>query len=252
MPRPLKITLIVLGCLVGLFIVLGVIGAIVGTDTDESASTETTAPTTTGAADAPTTTRAPTPTAPTTTTRAPTTTAAPAATATVAPTTTEAPTITIVDSYWSADGSTYYVVIGGVGSSTYCEVHMTLDGRRTGDWSNDLWSGIRSEITISVDFIEHEADGFEAECTPASLGASTAPATVPVTIVDSYWSADNSAYYVVIAGVDSANYCEVHMTLDGRRTGDWSNDLWSGTRPEITISVDYIQHEADGFEAECT
>ncbi len=32
MPRPLKVTLIVLGCLVGLFVVLGVVGALVAPD----------------------------------------------------------------------------------------------------------------------------------------------------------------------------------------------------------------------------
>lgn len=36
------------------------------------------------------------------------------------------------------------------------------------------------------------------------------------------------------------------------RTGDWSNDLWSGTRSEVTIAVRFIQHDADAFEVECT
>ena len=84
---------------------------------------------------------------------------------TAEPTTTApAGSVTIIDSYWSADGETYYVKLGGVEDSNYCEVHMTLNGRRTGDWSNDLWSGTRSEVTIAVSFIEHDADAFEVEC----------------------------------------------------------------------------------------
>ena len=94
-----------------------------------------------------------------------TTTAAPVVTTTTEPpTTVPSGSLTIIDSYWSADGETYYVKLGGVENFTYCEVHMILNGRRTGDWNNDLWSGTRSAVTIEVRYIEHPFDALEVEC----------------------------------------------------------------------------------------
>jgi len=72
--------------------------------------------------------------------------------------------IEVLDSYWSSDGDTYYVEVGGVESVNYCEVHLTNDGRRTGDWGNELWDGRRSEVTVAVHFIQHDADSFRVEC----------------------------------------------------------------------------------------
>lgn len=69
--------------------------------------------------------------------------------------------------------------------------------------------------------------------------------------IDAYWPADRSRYYVVIGGVDAHPYCEVHMTLEGRRTGDGGHDYWGGGRTQVTIDV-LAQYEADGYEAECS
>lgn len=74
-----------------------------------------------------------------------------------------------VDSYWSQDGDTFYLVIGGISPNhSYCEVHLTLDGRRTGEWTNELPNG-RTQVTFEfympvsigarVDF-----DGYSASC----------------------------------------------------------------------------------------
>lgn len=82
---------------------------------------------------------------------------------TMAATTTTATRLVIVDDYWSADRETYFVVIGGVERRNYCEVHLTLDGRRTGDRGNEFWSDDRSEVTVDV-WARHDADGFEVEC----------------------------------------------------------------------------------------
>lgn len=74
-----------------------------------------------------------------------------------------------VDQYWSQDGDTFYLVIGGISPShTYCEVHLTLDNRRTGEWTNELPAS-RTQVTFEffmpasigarVNF-----DGYEIEC----------------------------------------------------------------------------------------
>ena len=73
-------------------------------------------------------------------------------------------TLCFIDHYWSADGNTYYVVIGDIDGFTYCEVHMTLNGRRTGEWGNEWWRDNRSQVIVAVSYIEYDADGFEAEC----------------------------------------------------------------------------------------
>lgn len=74
----------------------------------------------------------------------------------------------IVDHYWSQDGETYYVVIGGLTEAEdYCEVHLTQAGRRTGEWSNEAWFGrVRSQVTVDIRYIptDHTFDGFEWEC----------------------------------------------------------------------------------------
>ena len=73
-----------------------------------------------------------------------------------------------------------------------------------------------------------------------------------VEILDSYWSTDGErAYLVEIGGVETASYCEVHLKHDGRRTGDWGNELWDGQRSKVTVAVYYPQHKSDTFEVEC-
>lgn len=87
-----------------------------------------------------------------------------------APTTTTAPPsgLHIADNYWSDNRWEYFVVIGGLSRHhTYCEAHLTRDGRRIGEWGNDLWSGSRSRVTISI-FLGMDStasfDGVEVEC----------------------------------------------------------------------------------------
>ena len=70
-------------------------------------------------------------------------------------------------------------------------------------------------------------------------------------IVDHYWSDDEETYYVVLSGVEDANYCEVHMEHNGRRTGDWGNELWTGRRSQVTVAVYPVLHESDLLRVEC-
>lgn len=79
-----------------------------------------------------------------------------------------------------------------------------------------------------------------------------AVAAGPVTVKDSYWSADRDHYYVVITGVAGLSYCEAHLTLDGRRTGEWGNTLWTGRRSTVTVQVAFVEHPFDGVEIECS
>jgi len=102
------------------------------------------------------------------------------------------------------------------------------------------------------------ASGLAAQYSRCAPLSSTRPTTTTPTAsadgiyeIDACWSADRSRYYVVIGGVDARAYCEVHMTLEGRRTGDWGNDYWGGGRTQVTIDV-LAQYEADGYEAECS
>ena len=87
-----------------------------------------------------------------------------------------------------------------------------------------------------------------------STTTTQAPTATGIYFVDDYPSADRETYFVVIGNVDGLdyNYCEVHLTLEGRRTGEWGNDIWSGSRSEVTIAVKYIEFDFDGFEAECS
>lgn len=94
--------------------------------------------------------------------------------------------------------------------------------------------------------------GFEA--TSSTARSPAAPATRPsqkLTIIDKYWSADEKTYFVVAGGVERWNYCEVYLTLNDRRTGDWGNKYWDGTRSKVTVEVGSVEHAADGFEIEC-
>ena len=75
-------------------------------------------------------------------------------------------------------------------------------------------------------------------------------------IADSYWSDDRTEYFVVIAGLSSRhNYCEAHLTRNGRRIGEWSNELWSGARSQVIISI-YLglnySGSFDAVEVECS
>ncbi|MCY4102949.1 MAG: hypothetical protein OXG55_06780 [bacterium] len=74
----------------------------------------------------------------------------------------------VADSYWSDDRDEYFVVVGGLSSShTYCEVHLTRDGRRIGEWSNELWSGSRSEVIVTIYLgpqFDSTFDGVDVEC----------------------------------------------------------------------------------------
>ena len=85
-----------------------------------------------------------------------------------------------------------------------------------------------------------------------TIAATTTTAAQRIVVEDDYWSVDRETYFVVVSGVERRRYCEVHLTLAGRRTGDWGNEGWDGTRSRVTISVGYVQHDADGFEVECS
>lgn len=95
----------------------------------------------------------------------------------------------------------------------------------------------------------------------ASTGTiqSTPTTTAPRTglhVADSYWSDDRSEYYVVIGGLSASHtYCEVHLTREGRRIGEWSNELWSGRRAQVTVSIylgPYFTGTFDGVATECS
>lgn len=142
MRKALKVTGIVFAAL----ILLGAIAVIIeGAGDDTATSTVQPAPATTAAAPAPT--------------------AAPATTA--APTTTAGRGLVIEDFYLAAAGDTYYVEISGVSGAVYCEAHLTgTDGRRTGEWSNELLDGSQDTATISLWDYDRSgrADGVEVEC----------------------------------------------------------------------------------------
>ena len=62
--------------------------------------------------------------------------------------------LVIEDFYLAADRETYYVEVSGVAGNTYCEAHMVgSDGRRTGEWTNELLDGFQDTVTLkSWDF----------------------------------------------------------------------------------------------------
>ena len=74
--------------------------------------------------------------------------------------------IKFLDAYVSADGDSFFVVIGNLRGKSYCEVHLLNGHRRTGDWSNELWSGHRSQVTVEISLygVDYPFDGYEAEC----------------------------------------------------------------------------------------
>ena len=69
---------------------------------------------------------------------------------------------TLIDHYWSADGRKYFVELQVPSDQSYCRVDLLYNGRRTGDWSNELrYGGGRFVIDI---FVDYEFDEFEWEC----------------------------------------------------------------------------------------
>ena len=97
-----------------------------------------------------------------TTTKPPTTTAA-----ATSPPTTQATQIVIEDFYLASDGETYFVEVSGVLGSTYCEAHLVgSDGRRTGEWTNELLTGGQDSVTLSLWDYDRvgRADAVEVEC----------------------------------------------------------------------------------------
>ena len=93
----------------------------------------------------------------------------------------------------------------------------------------------------------------------ATVGTAPPPAPAPRTglhVADSYWSDDRTQFYVVVGGLSAGHtYCEVHLTREGRRIGEWSNELWSGQRSQVTISI-YLgidfNSTFDGVAIECS
>ena len=83
------------------------------------------------------------------------------------------------------------------------------------------------------------------------------PTTVPPSddvVVDHYWSQDGRSYFVTLRPKAGWRYCEVHLLLDGRRTGEWSNDYFGSIPPGSTITIqvfgaDNVQW--DTWEWEC-
>ena len=89
----------------------------------------------------------------------------------------------------------------------------------------------------------------------ATVGAAPAPRT-DLHVADNYWSDDRTQFYVVVGGLSAGHtYCEVHLTREGRRIGEWSNELWSGQRSQVTISI-YLgidfNSTFDGVAIECS
>jgi len=73
----------------------------------------------------------------------------------------------IEDFYLAADGETYYVEISGITGATYCEAYLVGDdGRRTGEWSNELLNGSQDTVTISLWDYDRavQPDAVEVEC----------------------------------------------------------------------------------------
>ena len=143
---------------------------------DPIAIAEPAPPTTTASAVTTTVQRSTTTASAVTTTVQRSTTTASAVTTTVQRTTTTRPPTTtttasrmvIEDFYLASDGETYFVEVSGVLGATYCEAHLVgTDGRRTGEWSNELLTGSQDTVIISLWDYDRTArvDGVEVECT---------------------------------------------------------------------------------------
>ena len=100
-----------------------------------------------------------------------------------------------------------------------------------------------------------------AATTTKPLTTTTAAATPPTTLAtqmvieDFYLAADGETYFVEVSGVSGATYCEAHMVAaDGRRTGEWTNELLTGSQDTATFSLwDYNRvGRPDGVEVECS
>ena len=76
------------------------------------------------------------------------------------------------------------------------------------------------------------------------------PAQASLELVDHYWGGD---YYYMVFDVASAGYCEVNLTNNGRRIGQWTND----TSPAGERTFDFFLPESlgrpefDGYDIEC-
>ena len=98
-------------------------------------------------------------------------------------------------------------------------------------------------------------DEVEVECDTSStpMTPTTAASTTQLVIEDFYLAADGETYFVEVSGVWGATYCEAHLLADGRRTGEWTNELLTGSQDTVTLSLwdfDRVVHP-DEVEVEC-
>lgn len=75
------------------------------------------------------------------------------------------PGLYVHDSYFTPDRSRYVVDIRNVPTGfSYCEVHMTYSGRRTGDWAHEgRWGGHNGNIVVKVP-VSRDFDWFDWHC----------------------------------------------------------------------------------------
>ena len=132
---------------------------------------------------------------------------------------------------------------------------------RDGAIANGVWVAVHSEQRpIRQDGkIRHTAPAAPGEPVAAPAAPDTAvvatPTTRPTTtttrrpqtttttvrlqkmvIEDFYLAADRETYFVEVSGVSGATYCEAHMVgSDGRRTGEWTNELLDGRQDTVTL-----------------
>ena len=95
-------------------------------------------------------------------------------------------------------------------------------------------------------------------CPPIEAAApNTAPATpeptptpARYTVVDEYWGGD---YYYIVVENTPDGYCEVNLTNNGRRIGEWTNDNGSAGERTFDFFLPELlgRPEFDGYEIEC-